>query len=336
MAQTDPLAAKSPTSRKKIRSAGLRVVLLILFAALFAWFFVNHREEFSILTSIPIAILAAIAVCQLAVILTNVVFQIILLKTYEVDMSWFDSFVVIVKSSVINFFGFLQGGTGYRAYYLKKNYGVEYKNFALLFAANYLVVFTIGAFFGFFGSLLQLISNNNFANALSTLVFAGITLSLIGMMFLKPTKLPATNRLFRKVREVLSGWESLLGDKRRIFILFLIGFVQFWALAGAFYFELHAIGATTSIAGLMIYSAIAGFSILVALTPAAIGIRETLLIFAKQSLGVGISTIILSATVDRVVYFFLLLLLAVISQEHVVNAIKKLILRQDAYANSRE
>jgi uncharacterized membrane protein YbhN (UPF0104 family) len=301
----------------------LRIILLLLFAGLVVWFFATHKSDFSTLTEIPPYILLLIALCQVGVIVTNIIFQFVLLKIYAVHMPWKDNFKVIVKSSVINFFGFLQGGAGYRAYYLKKNHAVEYRKFGLLFAANYIVVFLISAFFGLVGALSQLAKDQHLTNVGVILFFGATTIFLIALMFINPTKIPATNRLLRKIRDVLSGWELIIKDKRRVFQLFVIGLAQYWILTTAFFLELKAIHVDASLAGLMIYSAIAGFSLLVALTPAAIGFRETLLIFARQSLGVSISAIILAATVDRVVYFFLLLGLSVIIQDFVLKLFAK-------------
>ncbi|GEM_PF-1894070 len=320
-------------NRTKIRSVAIRVALLLLFVALFVWFFMNHKDEFSILTTIPIVLIIAIALCQLAVVLTNVVFQVVLLKIYRVDMSWLDSFVVIVKSSVINFFGFLQGGTGYRAYYIKKHYGIDYKRFGLLFTANYLVVFSLFAFFGLVGSLLQTIQSGHTANYGVVAFFAAATIGLLIMMFVSPSRIPGRGSFSTKLRGALSEWDNITSNKRRVAVLFLIAAVQYLATAGAFYLELKAIHAETTIAGLMVYSAIAGFSILVALTPAAIGFRETLLIFARQSLGVSVSVIILSATVDRITYAVLLLLLTIVTQRYVINKIRPLLDRRKPHVN---
>lgn len=307
---------------KHLRTA-LRVLLFAIFAGLFVWFFLTHRSDFSTLTKIPFYLLALIALCQLGVIVTNIIFQFVLLKIYDVHIAWTDNFKVIVKSSVINFFGFLQGGAGYRAYYLKKNHDVEYRKFGLLFAANYLVVFLISAFFGLIGALSQLANDQHLTNFGVILFFGATTVFLLALMFVNPAKIPASNRLFRKVRDVLSGWELIIKDKSRVFQLFMVGLAQYWILTAAFFLELKAIHVNTSLAGLMIYSAIAGFSLLVALTPAAIGFRETLLIFARQSLGVSISAIILAATIDRVVYFFLLLGLGIIIQDFVMKFVGK-------------
>lgn len=307
---------------KHLRTA-IRILLFAIFAGLFVWFFLTHKSDFSILTRISPYLLVLIALGQLGVIVTNVVFQISLLRIYGVNMPWWESFVVIVKSSVINFFGFFQGGAGYRAYYLKKNYGVNYSRFALLFTANYLVVFFISALFGFIGSLLQLRSGSNGASYPVVIFFALAALGLLTLMFVSPSKIPGKSKLLVRIRDVLGEWDHIVSSKRRLLALFVIGVIQFWFLAGSFYFELKAIHASTTVAGLMVYSAIAGFSILVALTPAAIGFRETLLIFARQSLGVSISTIILSATVDRFVYFFLLLGLSIVTQNYVVNFVSK-------------
>lgn len=296
---------------KQLRTA-LRVLLFAIFIGLFVWFFLTHRSDFSVLSDIPVYLLVLIGLSQLGVIITNVIFQIALLRIYGITMPWWESFVVIVKSSVINFFGFLQGGAGYRAYYLKKNYGVNYSRFALLFTANYLVVFSLYAFFGLLGALLQALNSDKATNYGVVVFFAAATVGLLVMMFVSPSRIPGKVKIFKRIRDVLSEWDHITSDKSRVFGLFWIALAQYFLTACAFFFELKAIHASTSIAGLMVYSAIAGFSILVALTPAAIGFRETLLIFARQSLGVSISTIVISATVDRLVYFVLLVILNIV------------------------
>lgn len=229
-------------------------------------------------------------------------------------MPWWESFVVIVKSSVINFFGFFQGGAGYRAYYLKKNYNVNYSHFALLFTANYLVVFFICALFGLIGSLLQTTHAQQSANYGVVAFFAACAISLLTLMFISPSKLPGKSKIAVRTKAVLGEWDVIVSNKKRLLELFLIGLAQFWFLAVSFFFELKAVHASTTVAGLMVYSAVAGFSILVAFTPAAIGFRETLLIFAKQALGVSVSLILLTAIVDRLIYFVLLALLMLLVQ----------------------
>lgn len=311
------------TNRSQRFRLALRALILAAFVAAFVWFFFSHKAEFHVLTHMPWYLLILIALSQLVVILTNTAFQISLLKVYQLRISWWESFVVVVKSSVINFFGFLQGGTGYRAYYLKKHYNLSYARFALLFTANYLVVFFICALFGMIGSLLQAAHSGHATNYGVVVFFAVATFALLVLMFISPSRLPGNSKFMLRIKGVLAEWDHIISSKKRVFGLFLIGLVQFWALTASFFLELRAIHASTNLPGLMVYSAIAGFSILVALTPAAIGFRETLLIFARQALGVSVSVIVLSATVDRIVYFFLLLALSIFTQEHVVRIVGK-------------
>src|SRR5690606_13356042 len=85
--------------------------------------------------------------------------------------------------------------------------------------------------------------------------------------------------------------------------------LQFLGLSIAFGAELSAVGAEFSIAALMIYTSTVIFSLLFAITPGGIGIRETILLIVSGQMSLSIDSIILSSTIDRIVYFIILLLL---------------------------
>lgn len=290
--------------------AYLKIAVFILFIVLFVKYFLDNRVEFTKITLVSPIVLLAILVLQAGIVMTNVFFFKTLLTFFNININLVDSYKVIVQSSLINFFGFLQGGTGYRAYYAKKKFNISYKKFTFLFAANTLIVFLITTAIGLAGVLLYSVQTGVF-NPVVILVFLTLFLTLALTLMVKPTSFLLKSRRLQTVQKVIVQWRAMTSNKKLISTLLCLSVLQFTFSILIYGIELWSIGGSPSFTGLLVYTAIANLSILVAITPSAIGIRESLLIFGQNSLGVSTGAIILSATIDRVSYFILLIMLAV-------------------------
>jgi uncharacterized membrane protein YbhN (UPF0104 family) len=78
-------------------------------------------------------------------------------------------------------------------------------------------------------------------------------------------------------------------------------------------FELHVVEPGIRFSQALTFTGAANFSLFVALTPGAIGIRESFLYFSRELHHVGTATIVAASVLDRTVFMLLLALLFVVS-----------------------
>lgn len=271
----------------------LRLLVTIFVFLLFGYYFFQNRSEFSRLLDIPLPYLLFILLGQLVVVASNVGILIVLVRIASRHIKLLPATRVIAYSSVINFFGFLQGGLGFRGIYLKKYLDISLKKYSVLTLLQYAVLFGLtGTIIGI--GFLMIYPDYT----LLVLVGVVVAVALGGLVFYAAR--------FRKI-PTLHKLEAVgplaLKHKGDIGLLLLLAVMQLVGSFMAYGVELHALGADFSLSGLMIFAGLAQFSILFALTPGAIGIREALLLIVAEQIHLTTETVILSATIDRLVYF---------------------------------
>lgn len=277
----------------KSRKSILRLLVTVLVFLLFGFYFFQNRSEFARLLDIPLPYLLFILLGQLIVVASNVGILIVLVRIASKRIKLLPATRVIAYSSVINFFGFLQGGLGFRGIYLKKYLDISFKKYSLLTLLQY------AALFGLTGTIIGAGFLTIYPEyTLAVLIGVAVAFILGGMIFY-------ASRLqkFPTLRKFEAVGPLALKHKGDIGLLLLLAVMQLLGSFLAYGVELHALGADFSLSGLMIFAGLAQFSILFALTPGAIGIREALLLIVADQIHLTTETVILSATIDRLVYF---------------------------------
>jgi uncharacterized membrane protein YbhN (UPF0104 family) len=275
-----------------------RLFLLLVVVAGFIWYFWNNQSQFSRISRLNILDVILIVIGQAAIILSNVSILITVVSFINKRMSFLNSARITAYSSLINFFGFLQGGVGFRGIYLKRYYDMSLKRYAALTTLQYFI------FFGTAGLLLLLglalsVAIGNFV-IIAGLILICILVSIALVYLIRPA-------LILTVRERLESVTGLL-RLRPIVRIFL---ATLTLLAGSMLVnavELHVIGAHVTIGGLLIYTGISQFAIIIAVTPGAVGIREGLLLLVQTQMHLSANDIVVASTIDRLVYFLTLAL----------------------------
>ncbi len=104
--------------------------------------------------------------------------------------------------------------------------------------------------------------------------------------------------------------------------------IQLAAQCAIYFVEVHAVDHSVSVGQILTYTGAANFALFVALTPGAIGIRESFLLFTQHLHHLGSAIIVSANVIDRAAYLVLLgILFVIVSSMH---AGKKLRLRQFA------
>ena len=218
-----------------------------------------------------------------AVLLTNVGIMYATIRLLKKKLAPKSGLLLMIYSSLANFFGPLQSGPGVRAVYLKSKLGLRLRDFTFGMLFYYL------AFAAINGALL-------FINTWPALTILGLALAA-GLLTIGTRRL--SNRSLRPFVALIVGLTLL-----QVAVMVFIYWVELQAVDPTAQFTFNQAAAFTGSANL---------SLFVSLTPGGIGIREAFLVFAGSLHQIPLSAIIAVGLVDRAIYVLFLGLLFVAS-----------------------
>lgn len=264
----------------------LGYAVIIITALLFYIYIKGHPEVTDSLRSIPFWLIPVVLLFYTMILLTNIVITVTTIKMCEKTYSLKDSLQLTIYSTLINFFGPLQSGPGFRAVYLKKKINLSIKEYTKATLVYYLFFAIISLVF-LFGMKYKL------------LTLAGVIV--------------ATYLVHKALKKVFSRISPNL-----LIIIFLATLVQIASVTILYYAELKSLGYSFGLAQILAYTGAANLALFVALTPAAIGIRESFLLLSSSIHGIPAAAIVSAGLVDRAIYFiFLIILFAISSLWHI-------------------
>lgn len=262
----------------------IKLVALLTVFALFIYYIRNNSEQFIKLKYISLGEGLLIVLGQLLVLLSNALMLIHIASISGKRLEIIDSMKITAYSAIVNFFGFLQGGVGVRAIYLKNKLKIPFKRFLYFTAIQYIILFFISLVAILCGLLLI---GSKVIIAISV-IGAAIAFLFIANNILKRGK---NTRLMSPL--VQSGITGFI----------IISLIQVFGSSIAYTTELSVVGANFSLGALLIFVGISQFSIVLAITPGAVGIREGLLLVVAQYMSLSVDTIVLSSVLDRTLFF---------------------------------
>ncbi len=274
--------------KKKLRTV-LAIAIIVATVTAFVYYIKNHPDTLESLRRVsPLAVAALLALYAVG-FLAYVIITRASLWIYGKTLSRQENILFNAYSSLINFFGPGQSGPIFRGAYLKKrhNLGIKQFTFTMLLYLGFFAV--INAFLAFAGS-------RPWWQTALLMVFVGVA----GALFV---------RRYKKRSHIEMGSGFNLFNVGLIFAGTLLQVATFCVIYGI---ELNQAGANASIGQIMSYTGVANFSLYVALTPGAIGIREGFLVFSQNLHQIDSTTIVAANILDRGVYLVFLGLLFIL------------------------
>lgn len=201
-----------------------------------------------------------------------------------------ENLLLTMYSSVVNFFGPLQSGPGFRLVYLKKKYHINipaYIGLSLLYYICFAVVSGLMLLSGVFGWWVLLA-----AVVLPALIYKA---------------LPRVTKT-QLARKFIPGQLPL----RALGLLMLLSILQVFVVALIYFAELSSVTKGVSFSQAIVYTGAANFALFVSLTPGALGFRESFLYFARDLHHINESNIVAANILDRGIYVVFLAILFVI------------------------
>lgn len=283
-----------PSPRLK-QLAGLAV--LVITVVLFGRYIHGHPGLLNSIKIVsPVAVVGLLFLYALG-LLTNAAILHWSVQICSRSINYFESLLLTSYSSLVNFFGPLQSGPGFRALYLKRKHNVSIKSYGMATLLYY------GAF-GVFSLLL--VSYGLSAWLASIALVVVLVGSILGGVYL-------SHRNIAFIKHPLQASKIVIITAVQIAFTLLIYFV-----------ELRSVNRHISISQAFVYTGAANLALFVSLTPGAIGFRESFLLFSKRLHHISTHDILAASVIDRAVYFaFLGLLFAFTALFHVQDRLKK-------------
>jgi uncharacterized membrane protein YbhN (UPF0104 family) len=261
--------------KKHLRTL-LAVVILAITAAAFFRYIQQHPETLQRLTSLsPLVVIALLGLCSVT-FFSYMLITRVCLRIYHKTMPMQEQFLFNSYSSLINFFGPGQSGPIFRGAYLKKRHNLGVKQFAF-------TVLLYLAFFAVISAMLVVVGSRPWWQTVLLMLAVGSVSWLIIRHYKKKSHIDT------------HGGLNLVN----LSLFFVLVVAQVLLLAVTYGVELTAVDADASLGQILSYTGVSNFSLFVALTPGAIGIREAFLVFSQDLHHISSDTIVAANIIDR-------------------------------------
>jgi len=270
---------------KNIRLAA-SIVVLVLTALVFAHYIRTNPEVMTQLKNTKLIYVAMVMLLYLGVIFSLTIVNTISVRLCGKDIAKRESFNLTSTSSIANFFGPLQSGVGIRAIYFRSKLSIPIKQYGLVSLYYY-------GFYAFFSGVFLLFGSAQFRLPLFTALLVGASGTFVYIR--KKTKSSSSGKLSVSVK---------LLSKLAVVVL-----LQLTLITLIYFVQLTALDQHVSFGQVISYSGAANFSLFVAITPGAIGIREAFLVFSERLHHIPHDAVIAANILDRGIYVVFLGLL---------------------------
>ena len=207
-----------------------------------------------------------------------------------------DSLLLTGYSSIVNFFGPLQSGPGFRAVYLKAKYSVSVKSFFIATLVFYIFFAAINGVIIVSAALIRYQSAIGIISIIISCLIAGV----------------AAGVLIKKSSRLKNAFDAIHLTNPYVWLIGLGAFGVSFATTITYYIELIHVSPSVSPLAALVYTAAANLALFVSLTPGAIGFRESFIYLTQQLHGINNETIIAASVIDRAFYVVFLLMLFIV------------------------
>jgi len=195
-----------------------------------------------------------------------------------------EGFLLNAYSTLINFFVPGQGGIVVRGAYLKKVKDLKVRNYIFVTLIYYM-------FYAVIASLMLLVASRPLWQAILGTIIVGVISLLIVYLFINRSRMKLTELALTKINLMYLFGTTLLQAVVQV------------AIYGV---ELHSVNSHLSLSQMITYTGAANFSLFVALTPGAIGIREAFLLFTRHLHHISSANIVAANIIDRAIFIVVL------------------------------
>ncbi len=268
-------------------------------------YLIDQKEKLVLISKTNIEILIKIIVCGLLSSLaiafgfrnSMILFKIPLKIKEWIGLSLTNS----MYSYIIPF----QGSMLLRAKYLKSKYEFEYSKYAALSGGSLIIGFWVAGI----SSLILLLTsyfitgyyNKSLLMLVGLLLILTLIISLI-LWYIPENRIKSGWKgLDNTIAQILKGIKVFKNNIKQLIIISIIYLISFLMLGLRLYFSFQSVGISVSLFDVLLIQMISVFSMILAITPGNLLIREGIIGLLSNILGIPIEVAILAATIDRAI-----------------------------------
>lgn len=273
-------------------------LILIIIVVAFAWFISQNIEGFRQLSFVSPWFIVLIAFFHILFLLNNGLMLKLFLMPFKINLKASEWFGLSAMTSFGNYFIPGIGGATSRAVYLKRRYQFPYSRFLGNLAGNYILVFLVNSFVALVALLFALVFNG-FWNWIIFLIFLAIFIvSLVFVIFHIPL---FKSRWLQKVNRVIEGWEHVRRSRRLVAGTLLIGLMNVIVYTLLVFVEYRVFGFEIGLLASLIIAVTSMLAIFVNITPAGLGVRESLIVLTSVAFAIPSELAVSVALIDRAI-----------------------------------
>lgn len=286
----------------------LSYLIFLILLALAINYFINNLSLFKSLTIVSPWLFIFLIVLFLINYVSLGFLNIYLLSPLNVCLRVFESFQLSIVGGFYNLITPFRGGMAARAVYLKKKHNFTYTNFLATLAASYVLIFLVAGIIGLLTTYLIYKTTGAFSLPIF-LIFLAAFLGMLFIIVVSP-KFPLVRYEFiNKFIRVINGWHLIKRNKKVIFATTILSFIQLLISALMLYLQFRVFGITVSYPAVLFIAALNSIGILIAITPAGLGVTEAITVFSAAAIGItpvqSLSAALLGRAVSLAVLFIL-------------------------------
>lgn len=299
-----------------LRISTKKVVAYIILAIILAFVFkylVDNPQIFDKLRNLNISEFFVLSLFVVLVLIVNGFRAKILTEIFTNSKLSFKEWFGLSTLNTLGNYSPFQGGFVARGYYLKNYYKIPYSHFASSILTSTLLTFSTFSFLSALAILFGFLTKGLFYTAPFWL-FTAIGISGVSVILLLPKlrkRRNPKNLVGRTIHSLIDGWEVIGSNKTILLKLISVDLVALIIVSLRFFYAALILDVGISLIQSVIISAMAMVTLLVNITPGAIGIRETIAGFSATVVGANLVDGILVASLERAVILFWVIVIGV-------------------------
>jgi uncharacterized membrane protein YbhN (UPF0104 family) len=270
---------------------GIAVSLVIATIAAFVYYTLHNHSLITQLSKTSITTIASLLLLYSVWFIIICIILIVSLRLCDKKLGLKENILLNGYSTLFNFFIPGQGGIALRGIYLKKLKNLSVRKFIFASLIYYM-------FYAIISTGLLLVDNRPWWQTTGALIAtAAVSLALIYLYMRRSKAKPY----------------KLILTANNLLILFGVTLIQAFVQVAIYMVELHSVNSHITLQQAVTYTGAANFSLFVALTPGAIGIRESFLIFSRHLSRISVNNIVAASLIDRAVFLVFLAFIFVLT-----------------------
>lgn len=289
------------------------ITILLLFLALVALYVVNNWAEFARLELKKPEFLLLLGFMALINLYSTGRSMDAVLRPLGLSLGRFETFGLASITRLGNQIAPGKLGLAARATYLKRTYKLPLTQFASSLAAAQILTYFISSMLGL-GAVVILWQ---FMYAPQLIPFAlllgGIIVGLLGLLLFSPKIKERNNKIYNYCAKAINGWHTIRRDGNTLLNASFWVAINVLSQALMIFAAFSSFGVNVSIVKSLFIASINIFSVVIAITPAGLGITEGLMVLSATAVGLSVSVTLSVALLRRVVAFIVVFIATLFS-----------------------